>query len=148
MRVYSKMCMALLVALVGVGLMHGASLAAEEPIKAVTLDYVQAFYFHASYRCKKCTTLEQYSREAIETNFNNQLATGVLRFNEINFDKPENRHYLQDYSLTYRALVLVRYKDGKQVAFKNLSKIWQLVGDKDAFLSYVKAETEAYLKEL
>jgi hypothetical protein len=118
-------------------------LAADEPA-----NYVQAYYFHATYRCKKCTTLEKYSREAIETNFKKQLSNRTLRFNEINFDEPENRHFLQDFNLTYRALVLVRYKDGKQAEFKNLAKIWQLVGNKDAFLEYVKKETEAYLKEL
>jgi len=137
-----------LVALTGVFAFSNVSLAAEESVKAEPSDYVQAYYFHASYRCKKCTTLEQYSREAIETNFKDNLGNGTLHFDKVNFDEDQNRHYLQDYNLTYRALVLVRYKDGKQVEFKNLSRIWQLVGDKDAFLDYVKAETEAYLKEL
>jgi hypothetical protein len=119
-----------------------------EAAKSGPDNYVQAYYFHATYRCQRCTTLEQYSREAIETNFKDQLANGTLRFAEINFDEPENRHYLQDFGLTYRALVLVRYKDGKQVGYKNLEKIWQLVGDKTAFLAYVKSETEDYLEEL
>ena len=137
-----------LIAFALVFLFCSVSFAADEPVKAAPDDYIQAYYFHASYRCKRCTTLEQYSREAIETNFKDQLSSGILRFDKINFDKDENRHYLQDYNLTYRALVLVRYKDGKQVDFKNLSKIWGLIGSKDEFMSYVKAETEAYLKEL
>lgn len=148
MKVNVKMCMSLLIALVGSGLVCGASLAADEIAKAAPADYVQAYYFHATYRCKTCTTLEQYSRESIEENFKDQLANGTLRFNEVNFDEPENRHFLQDFGLTYRALVLVRYKDGKQVSFKNLEKIWQLVGSKADFVTYVKAEVEAYLKEL
>ena len=48
----------------------------------------------------------------------------------------------------YRALVLVRYKDGKQVTYKNLEKIWQLVGSEKDFSDYVKTEVEAMLKEL
>lgn len=139
-----KVCAQFLVILIMAFLACCATcLAADEPSS-----YVQAYYFHASYRCKKCTTLEQYSREAIEANFKEQLGNGTLRFNEINFDEPENRHFLQDFNLTYRALVLVRYRDGKQAEFKNLAKVWQLVGNKDAFLEYVKKETEAYLKEL
>ncbi len=147
MKVYVKMLMAM-IAFVGAGLVCGTSLAADEPAKAQPSDYIQAFYFHATYRCKTCTTIEQYSRETIETNFKEQLGNGTLRFTQINFDEPENRHYLQDYNLTYRALVIVRYKDGKQVTFKNLEKIWQLKGNKPDFLSYVKTELEAYLKEL
>jgi hypothetical protein len=142
MKVYVKICI-MLITLVGVSLVSGASFAADEPS-----DYIQAYYFHASYRCKTCTTIEQYSRETIETNFKEQLGNGTLRFTQINFDEPENRHYLQDYNLTYRALVIVRYKDGKQVTFKNLEKIWQLKGNKPDFLSYVKTELEVYLKEL
>jgi hypothetical protein len=143
MKLYVKIFTATFIVCLVQFFVCGAGFAAEEPA-----DYVQAYYFHASYRCKKCTTLEQYSREAIETNFKEQLGKGTLRFNEINFDETENRHFLQDFNLTYRALVLVRYKDGKQAEFKNLAKIWQLVGNKEAFLEYVKAETEAYLKEL
>jgi len=147
MKGYAKMCMALLVALVGAGLVCGASLAADKPAQGSS-DYVQAFYFHATYRCKTCTTIEQYSRETIETNFKEQLDKGTLRFAEVNFDEPENRHYLQDYKLTYRSLVIVRYKDGKQVTFKNLEKIWQLKDNKVDFSKYVKTEIETFLKEL
>lgn len=147
MKMYAKIFTLMVVFMVS-SLVCGLSFAADEPVKAQPASYVQAYYFHASYRCKKCTTLEQYSREAIETNFKNYLDKGTLRFNQVNFDEDANRHYLQDYNLTYRALVLVRYENGKQVEFKNLSRIWQLVGDKDAFLDYVKAETQAYLKEL
>jgi hypothetical protein len=140
--------MALMFALVGAALVSGISFAADESVKAAPADYVQAYYFHATYRCKTCTILEQYSRESIEENFKDQLANGSLRFAEVNFDEPENRHFLQDFGLTYRALVIVRYKDNKQVSFKNLEKIWQLVGNKAEFSTYVKAEVEAYLKEL
>jgi hypothetical protein len=133
---------------VGAGLVCGATLAADKPAQAGPDDYVQAFYFHATYRCKTCTTIEQYSRETIETNFKEQLDKGTLRFAEVNFDEPENRHYLQDYKLTYRSLVIVRYKDGKQVTFKNLDKIWIHKDTKTDFSNYVKTEVEAYLKEL
>jgi hypothetical protein len=147
MKVYVKMLMAM-IAFVVAGLVCGTGLAADEPIKAVSSDYVQVFYFHATYRCKTCTTIEQYSRETIETNFKEQLDKGTLRFAEVNFDEPENRHYLQDYKLTYRSLVIVRYKDGKQVTFKNLDKIWIHKDTKTDFSNYVKTEVEAYLKEL
>ena len=146
MKVYVKMLMAM-IAFVVAGLVCGTSLAADEPANGSS-DYVQAFYFHATYRCKTCTTIEQYSRETIEMNFKEQLDKGTLRFAEVNFDEPENRHYLQDYNLTYRSLVLVRCKNGKQATFKNLEKIWQLKDNKADFSKYVKTEIEAFLKEL
>lgn len=152
MRVHVKMWMSLLIVLAGALVLCNAGFAAQEAAPAVapavSSDYVQAYYFHATRRCSTCMKLEQYSRGSIETNFKDQLKNGTLRFNEINFDEPENRHFLQDYKLTYRALVIVRYKDGKQVTYKNLEKIWQLVRSEHEFSDYVKTEVDAMLKEL
>lgn len=39
-------------------------------------------------------------------------------------------------------------KDGRQVQYKNLDKIWQLVGNEQRFVDYIKTETEAYLAEI
>jgi len=138
----------LFTAFVCFGLYGAAGHAADETAPAVSSDYVQAYYFHATRRCATCMKLEQYSRSAIETNFKEQLSNKTLRFAEVNFDEPENRHFLQDYNLMYRELVIVRFKEGKQVTYKNLEKIWQLVGSEKDFSEYVKTEVEAMLKEL
>lgn len=145
MKNIAALCIALLMACAGFGLSCGSSFAADT---AAPADYVQAYYFHATRRCPTCMKLEQYSSGSIESNFKDQLKNGTLRFAAVNFDEPENRHFLQDYNLMYRALVLVRYKEGKQVTFKNLEKIWQLVGSEKDFSDYVKTEVESMLKEL
>jgi hypothetical protein len=139
---------ALLMALAGLGLPGDSSFAADSAAPKVSSDYVQAYYFHATRRCATCMKLEQYSRAAIEANFKEQLNNKTLRFAEVNFDEPENRHFLQDYNLIYRSVVLVRFKDGKQVTYKNLERIWELVGSEKDFSEYVKTEVEAMLKEL
>jgi hypothetical protein len=148
MKNIATLCIALLMACAGFGLSQGASFAADSAAPAVSSDYVQTYYFHATRRCATCMKLEQYSRGSIESNFKDQLKNGTLRFAEVNFDEPENRHFLQDYNLIYRSLVLVRYKDGKQVTYKNLERIWELVGREKDFSEYVKTEVEAMLKEL
>lgn len=148
MKNFAIMCVMLLMTCAGFGLSGGVSFAADSAAPAVSSDYVQAYYFHATRRCATCTKLEQYSRGSIEANFKDQLKGGTLRYAEVNFDEPENRHFLQDYNLMYRALVLVRFKDGKQVTYKNLDKIWQLVRSEKEFSDYVKTEVEGMLKEL
>ena len=42
---------------------------------------------------------------------------------------------------------LVRYRDGKQVAWKNLEKVWSLLGDKAAFQEYITHEVDAFIGE-
>ena len=110
--------------------------------------HIKAYYFHGNLRCYSCKKIEQYSREAIETYFDNQLKDGSLTFQIINIDQPENKHFIQDYQLVTKSLVLVEYKDGKQVKWKNLENVWQYLNNEDTFLNYVKTETEKYLKDL
>lgn len=110
--------------------------------------HIKAYYFHGNFRCYSCKKIEQFSRESIETYFAEQLKNGLLTFQAINTDQPENKHFIQDYQLVTKSLVLVEYKNGKQVKWKNLEKVWQLLNNEEAFSNYVKTETEKYLKGL
>ena len=56
----------------------------------------------------------------------------------VNVDEPANQHFVQDFQLYTRSLVVVDAKDPKR--FKVLDKVWQLVGDKPAFQKYVEQE--------
>jgi hypothetical protein len=109
---------------------------------------VQAYYFHATMRCPTCLKLEQYSREAIENNFKDALASGKLEFKAVNVDEKNNEHFVRDYQLYTRSLVLSLVKENKEVKSKNLTKIWEYVGNKQKFYEYVKQEVQDLLKEL
>jgi hypothetical protein len=67
---------------------------------------VIAYYFHGTYRCTTCQTIEKYSKEAIELYFSSELAAGTLVFKPLNVEEPENRHYIQDYQLFSKSLVI------------------------------------------
>jgi hypothetical protein len=108
---------------------------------------VIAYYFYGTSRCTTCRTIERYSKEAIERYFAQELKNKTLEFKPINIEEPENRHYIQDYQLYTRSLVLVLYKDDKQLKWKNLSEVWSYVGDKEKFYQYVKDETKRFLQE-
>ena len=108
---------------------------------------VLAYYFHGTHRCTTCLTIERYSRKAIEKYFSQEIREGILEFKPLNIEEPENRHYIQDYQLYTRSLVLALYKDDKQLKWKNLSEVWSYVSDKEKFYQYVKDETERFLRE-
>jgi len=109
---------------------------------------VVAFYFHGNYRCSNCKKIEQYSRDAIEKYFKEQLKTKRLVFNIINIDLPENKHYVEDYQLYTRSLIIAEFKDGKQVRWKNLTKVWNYLNDRDKFYKYVQSEIQKYLENI
>lgn len=108
---------------------------------------VIAYYFHGSFRCVTCHRLEEYAKEAIEAGFENELGSGRLEFKVVNVEDRGNEHYASDYQLYTRSLILSLVKDGRQVKWKNLDKIWEYVGNKQKYFDYVKSETEAFLKE-
>ena len=109
---------------------------------------VIAYYFHGDYRCYNCMTIEQYSKEAIEKYFPGQLKSGKLTFSVLNIDLPDNAHFVKDYQLYTRTLIIAEFKNGKQVRWTSLSKVWDYIKDRDAFHNYVKTEIDKYLKSM
>jgi len=107
---------------------------------------ITAYYFHGDFRCDNCKKIEQYSREAIEKYFTDQLKSGELEFKVVNTDRPENQHFIQDYQLYASSLVLVQYKGTTQVRWKNLTEIWNNLDDQEAFHDYVKTEIQQYME--
>src|SRR4030043_1100587 len=75
---------------------------------------VIAYYFHGTFRCSTCRTIEKYSKEAIEYYFANELKNGTLEFKSLNVEDAENRHYVQDYQLFSRSLVFSLVKQDKE----------------------------------
>jgi hypothetical protein len=108
---------------------------------------VIAYYFHGTFRCTTCRTIEQYSHDAIQMYFAKELGNRRLEFRPVNIDEAENKHFIQDYQLVTRSLVLSLMSDGKETKWKNLADVWKLVRDKDKFFQYVKDEVEQFLKE-
>jgi hypothetical protein len=119
------------------------SFAAENPSSGKVI----AYYLHGSGRCSNCIKFEQYSKEAIEANFKNELAAGKLEFKVFNVEEQNNEHFVQDYQLYTKSLIISLIKDGKEVKFKNLEKIWEFVRNKQKFYDYVMQEINNFLKE-
>ena len=125
----------------------GKSETASPVIKEASKKFV-AFYFHGNFRCANCKKIEQYSREAIEKYFAEQLKTEKLVFNVINTNLPKNKHFIEDYQLYTKSLIIAEFKDGKQIRWKNLAKVWNCLNDRDKFYEYVKSEIQKYLEHI
>ncbi|MFO7616170.1 MAG: hypothetical protein R6V75_02880, partial [Bacteroidales bacterium] len=41
----------------------------------------------------------------------------------VNIDEPENRHFIQDFQLVTRSVVLAEYRDGEVVRYENLDQV-------------------------
>jgi len=100
-------------------------------------DGLVVYYFHGRMRCPTCRKLESFAEEAVRTFFADELSTGRIRWQAVNVDVPDNEHFVKDYRLTTKSVILSRMSDGRQAAWKNLDRIWDLVGDKDKYIQYI-----------
>lgn len=107
-----------------------------------------AYYFHGNVRCMTCRAIEDYAREAIEGAFSEDIEQGRVEFRSINLEEGGNQHFVDDFKLTTRAVVLSEVNAGKQVRWKNLDKVWQLVRQKRSFTAYIEDEMRQFLGAL
>ncbi|RJO65710.1 MAG: hypothetical protein C4540_00295 [Candidatus Omnitrophota bacterium] len=128
-----------------VAVISASSLAFAAENKSATK--IMAYYFHGTFRCYTCTNMEKYSREAIEANFKDALASGKLEFLSVNVEDRGNEHFVNDYQLYTKTLILSLVKDGKEVKSKNLDKIWELARNKQKFIDYVTSEISGFMKD-
>jgi len=106
---------------------------------------IMLYYFHGTARCPTCMKFESYSSEAVREGFPKELSEGRLEWRMVNVEDSGNEHFVSDYQLYSKSIVIVKIQDGKQIAWKNLKRIWELVRDKEAFMRYVKDEVSSYL---
>jgi len=115
------------------------------PAVAVSGPSVVAYYFHGRVRCASCVKIGNLSGKAVRERFPEELRTGQLAFREVNIDDPENRHFMEDYGLSSQSLVIVEYRDGRRVRWKNLEKVWTLLESEKEFFPYVQEGVSSYL---
>ena len=89
--------------------------------------------------------ISAYSKEAITGAFPEELASKKLIWREVNTDQDEHKHFVEDFQLVTKALVLVELRNGEVIRHKDLKQIWQLVGNKEGFIKYVRDETREFI---
>ncbi len=108
---------------------------------------VVVYYLHNSVRCIKCKKFETYTQQVLSEFFAEPLRQGTIQWRMLNVDNPQNEHFINDYKLITKSVVLARFKEGKQSEWKNLEKIWQVVDDEAAYKNYIKDEILNFIQE-
>lgn len=106
------------------------------------------YYFHSKQRCKTCMNFEKYTKELIAANFPEQEKKGLLEFQSISISDEDGKKYVQQYQLVSKSIILSTVKDNKETEFKNLDKIWDLIGEEAVFKQYVKENIDSILSKM
>jgi len=109
----------------------------EEKANVKLDDRIIVYYFHGDVRCETCHKLETYAKETLDTYFADELAAGKIVWQVVNVEQPQNEHFIGDYKLITKSIVLSKVAQGKEVKWENLDRIWQEVGNKQNYLEYV-----------
>jgi hypothetical protein len=103
------------------------------------------YYFYTTQRCPSCVKIEKYTREALESEFAHELKDGIIVWKMVNVDEPGNAHYMDDFQLFTKSVVLVETSGNNVARWKNLPKIWQLLNDQSEFTRYIADEVTAFI---
>ncbi len=152
--VLQKYCLCFsFIALLAMSLLTNASAAQSAPANASeTANLLQhqvktvVYYFHGNMRCASCRKIEAYTKEALQSEFAEALQTGNLELQVINVDESANEHYVQDFQLYTRSVILERRAGDQQQQWKNLDQVWSLIRDKTAFMEYVQKQIETMME--
>lgn len=117
------------------------------PDSALLAARVVAYYFHGTIRCRTCLAIEAQAEQALRTGLPEPLARGELLWRPVNVEEKRHEHFWSDFKLEGSALVLARVREGEVKGWKVLERVWELVGEREAFLAYVRAETAAALRD-
>ncbi len=113
--------------------------------EAAVQDGVRVYYIHGNFRCSTCRAIEEYAKEAVHSGFPEELSAGKVEWHTVNFQTPGNEHYAVDYEIVAPSVVLARFEGGRRVAWKGLHEVWELVGDKDAYVKFVQASLREFM---
>jgi hypothetical protein len=103
------------------------------------------YYFRKTSRCATCKKIEKYTLEAVKGTFKKELASGTIQAKVINMEEDENLHFIGDYKLITKSVIVSDMAGPNEKRWKNLEKIWEYVINEKKFKKYIIEEVKAYL---
>ena len=113
--------------------------------KSSDVQKLEIIHFHGTHQCYSCITVGAYAEETVNTYFKDELDKGVIVFDHINGELPENRELVMKYGITSASLWLGTYsKNGSFSAEQNIN-VWYKIDNKEAYMTYLKGVIEQKL---
>lgn len=106
-----------------------------------------AWYCTTSWRCPSCLQIEAYAKKAVEEDMSAEVALGRLAFRMVDVQKEPYAHFIQDFQLYSKSLVIAEMAGDKVLRWQNLSRVWELLGNEAAFRSYVRQGISAFIAQ-
>jgi hypothetical protein len=106
---------------------------------------IVVFYFYGNRRCFSCKKIEALTAAAIKEGFSQEIEKGVLEFKPVNIETPGNQHFIKDYRLYSKSVIVSDMVKDSEERWKNLQRVWELLYREGAFKGYIQEEIREYL---
>jgi hypothetical protein len=113
-------------------------------VDGVDPDFAVYFFYNDIY-CSTCEKLENYALETIKTTFADELEAGQLQWRTLDMRTPENNHFVEDFRLYSKSVVLVAFADSTIIRHKNLEEIWDKVADQEEYQHYITTSMTEFM---
>lgn len=101
---------------------------------------IQVTYFTTDVRCISCKTIEQLTLASVERLQQNPDLTGRVYFQTLNLDRPENRHFIEEYELSFKTVVVSHTDSDDVTHWIKLDDVWKNLQNPDAFHDLIETE--------
>ena len=108
-------------------------------------DRVDVVYFHRTQQCYSCRYAEEETLYTVETYFKDELASGKVTYQSIDVQDEANTEIVNKYGAYTSSLFINTIKDSSD-HIEQVTDIWLVIGDDDAFVEVVKSKIEKSLK--
>ena len=110
----------------------------------INIDKLEIYHFHGTNQCYSCKTVGAYAEETVNTHFKDELEKGIIVFDHINAELPENRELAIKYGVTGSSLWLGTY-NGDVFSAEENTNVWYKIKDKQDYMNYLKGIIEQKL---
>jgi len=111
-------------------------------------DKVVVYYFHATRRCPTCLGIQANIEQTINDSFAEETAAGKLAFEELNFEEDANKHFVDEYELSFSTMIVAAQAGGKTVKWENAENVWEYAHTPPELKAYVEKLIRTYLAML
>jgi hypothetical protein len=119
----------------------------DQAVIGLPADGVAVYYFHGTKRCQTCNRMEALADRVITERFGDRRHDGTVVFRSIDLESAGNGHFVDDFALVNRVVVMVPRRGGEDLPFRRLDEVWERIADADAYQDYIAENLAACLRD-
>ena len=105
---------------------------------------VLVYYMYPAIRCVTCNKIEKAAHGIVHEDYAEAVKAGRLKWHEVNIS--EKDELAERYNVASSTVVVVRLKDGREVGFERLDKVWPLAEKPAELTAYIRKAIRSALE--